>query len=111
MFSLRTLARAAPRTLARPALASRQILLRAAPATPSLRKFTTAPGGLRAEASGVDAELSAKLESEIQFEEEVSKEEQVPGSIKDFMEQGGFEVVDMEGKEEVRLVRSHGEEK
>ncbi|CAI4219596.1 unnamed protein product [Parascedosporium putredinis] len=65
-----------------------------------------------AQSSGeVDAELSAKIESEIQFEEEVSKEEQMPASIKDFLSSGQFEVVDVEGKEEVKLVRNFGDEK
>lgn len=103
MLALRTLARAAPRALPRvtPALARH-----AAPTAFRAAGFST----YRALRS-VDKELSAKLESEMQFEAEVAKEEQVPGSIRDFLDQGKFEVVDVEGKEEVKLVREFGNEK
>ena len=103
MLALRTLARAAPRALPR--------------LTPAIAR-TAAPTAFRAAGfstyralRGVDKELSAKLESEMQFEAEVAKEEQVPGSIRDFLDQGKFQVVDVEGKEEVKLVREFGNEK
>jgi complement component 1 Q subcomponent-binding protein len=62
-------------------------------------------------AGETDAELSAKLENEIKFEEEVTQSEQLPASVKDFLENGSFELVDVPGQEEVKLVRSYGEEK
>lgn len=105
MLSLRTLARAAPRALPRLTPAVARTLPRASPV--AVRAFSSARA-LRGEA---DKQLSAKLESEIQFEAEVAKEEQMPSSIKDFIEQGKYEVQDLEGKEEVRLVRNYGNEK
>lgn len=110
MLSLRTLARAAPRAFPRltPTLARASALpltSRAAVFRPAA--FSTA----RVCRSEADEQLSAKLEAEIQFEAEVAKEEQMPASIKDFIEQGKYEVIDAEGKEEIRLVRNFGEEK
>lgn len=105
MLSLRTLARAAPRTIPRLAPTLPRALPRAAALRPAA--FSTARV-LRGEA---DAQLSAKLESEIQFEAEVAKEEQMPASIRDFVDEGKYEVLDVEGKEEVRLVRNYGDEK
>lgn len=102
MLALRTLARAAPRALPRAV----PTLARATPAVSRVAGFST----YRALRS-VDKELSAKLESEMQFEAEVAKEEQVPASIRDFQGQGKFEIVDVEGKEEVKLVREFGNEK
>lgn len=110
MLSLRTLARAAPRALPRLTPAVARTLPRASPVALRTSAFSTARV-LRAESGEVDAQLSAKLESEIQFEEEVAKEEQMPGSIRDFINQGKFEVLDVEGKEEVKLVRNFGDEK
>lgn len=103
MLALRTLARAAPRALPRavPTLAR---------ATPAAAVRVAGFSTYRALRS-VDKELSAKLESEMQFEAEVAKEEQVPASIRDFQGQGKFEIVDVEGKEEVKLVREFGNEK
>lgn len=113
MLSLRNLARAAPRAATR--LTATPVLARATLLKTALRtsSFSTARVMRAAAATGgeTDAELSAKLESEISFEDEVAKEEQMPTSIKDFIDQGEFEVVDIEGREEVRLVRNYGDEK
>jgi len=59
----------------------------------------------------VDSELSAKLESEIQFETEVKENEPQPASIKDFLENGPFEIQDIPGQEDVVLTRTFGNEK
>lgn len=58
-----------------------------------------------------DEELSAKLESEIQIEEDMKASEQQPASIKDFLENSPFELVDTAGQEVVKLTRSYGDEK
>lgn len=116
MLAFRSLARAAPRVLPRVPRTTSSLLVR----LPTARAVTLPRASYNfstsvfraAQSSGeVDAELSAKIESEIQFEEEVSKEEQMPASIKDFLSSGQFEVVDVEGKEEVKLVRNFGDEK
>ncbi|KAG5953229.1 hypothetical protein E4U57_005549 [Claviceps arundinis] len=57
-----------------------------------------------------DDELAAKLESEIQVEQE-AKSEQQPASIKDFLANSPFELVDTPGEETVKLVREFGKEK
>ena len=120
MLAFRSLGRAAPRALPRLPRASSSLLARlpAARATAvraslprSTYSFSTSAFRAAQSSGEVDAELSAKLESEIQFEEEVSMEEQMPASIKDFLATGQFELVDIEGKEEVKLVRNHGDEK
>jgi complement component 1 Q subcomponent-binding protein len=65
----------------------------------------------RAASGETDEELSAKLESELQFEEEVKQNEQLPASVKDFIDNSPFELQDTPGKEEVKLTRTFGEEK
>lgn len=65
----------------------------------------------RAPAGETDEELSAKLASEIEFEQDVKENEPVPASIKDFLDNGPFEIQDTPGKEEVVLTRTFGNEK
>jgi complement component 1 Q subcomponent-binding protein len=65
----------------------------------------------RAAAGETDEELSTKLSSEIEFEQDVKENEPMPASIKDFLENGPFEVQDVAGKEEVLLTRTFGNEK
>jgi complement component 1 Q subcomponent-binding protein, mitochondrial len=57
-----------------------------------------------------DAELVAKLESEIEMENEMKEEEGVPSSIKDYLENGPFELHDTPGREDVTLTRQFGDE-
>ncbi|KAM5351764.1 hypothetical protein ACJ41O_004487 [Fusarium nematophilum] len=120
MFSARNVARSAPCAVARlSALALRQS---ARPSTfvkasslSALRParaaaFSTTP--FRRAATGeTDEELSAKLESEIQIEEDMKANEQDPASIKDFLNNSAFELVDNPGQEVVKLVRNFGDEK
>lgn len=54
--------------------------------------------------------MSVKLESEIQFEGEMKENEQLPASVKDFLENSPFELQDTPGKEDVSLVRKFGNE-
>jgi len=57
-----------------------------------------------------DDELAAKIESELQMETEMRDPEQVPISVKDYLENGPFELVDTAGQEEVFLTRKFGNE-
>lgn len=119
MLSIRTFARSAPRTLSRMA-GSAAILRQAAVARPAgaymlcaanSRKNTAAPfSTTTARRAESDDELSAKLESEIQIEEEMTSAEQQPASVKDFLDNSPFELVDTPGQEVVKLVRKYGEE-
>jgi complement component 1 Q subcomponent-binding protein, mitochondrial len=128
MISIRAALRSAPRNIARfstsrPA-ASRfartaeravhstqsQTSLSAALRSSPLRAFSTSIE--RRQAAGeTDDELSAKLESEIAFEKEVKDAEPLPASVKDFLENGPFEINDIPGQEEVTLTRTFGNEK
>jgi hypothetical protein len=121
MMSLRTVARSAPRSLTR---LSSSVARQSAVARPSsllksswapLRTsqfasaFSTTP--LRwAPAGEVDEELSVKLESELRFEGEMKENEQLPASVKDFLENSSFELLDTPGKEDVILKRTFGNE-
>ncbi|KUI71961.1 hypothetical protein VM1G_07953 [Cytospora mali] len=118
MFSARALARSAPRTVsrfsaaARPAVARPSTLLRTqcAPVRSQASAFSTSL--LRRSPVGtVDSELSAKLTSEIQFEVEMKENDAQPVSVKDFLENGPFEVQDTPGMQDVVLTRTYGNEK
>ncbi|KAK7757354.1 Mitochondrial acidic protein mam33 [Diatrype stigma] len=120
MLSLRAVARSAPRTVSRLSSAA---LRQSTVARPSsvlksswapLRSsqltsaFSTTPFR-RAPAGQADEELSSKLESELQFENEV-KSDEVPASVKDFLENSPFKLKDVPGKEDVFLTRKFGNE-
>jgi complement component 1 Q subcomponent-binding protein, mitochondrial len=121
MMSLRAVARSAPRTLTRLSSAAiRQTrvaqpnsLLRASwvplRATQLSASFSTTP--LRQAADNeVDQELLAKLDSELQFENQMKENEQLPASVKDFLDNSPFELKDEPGKQDVYLVRKFGDE-
>ncbi|KAK1998702.1 mitochondrial glycoprotein [Colletotrichum falcatum] len=119
MLSIRSIARSAPRTLTR--LSLRQTAARPSAfvkasswsaAVQTQRASAFSSSAFRKEPAGeTDAELVAKLDSELQFEEEVKQNEQLPASVKDFIDNSPFELHDIPGKEEVKLTRSFGEEK
>jgi len=126
MLSFRQAARAAPRTLSRFASAGTTAFRQRAAVRPSalarmaqatiLRPRQAAPAfstsALRAAPNGeTDEELSAKLESELQFEEEASQDEQLPASVSDFIANSPFEIEDVAGREDVKLTRTFGDEK
>ncbi len=120
MMSLRTLARSAPRALARASTASAlsrrttTSLLAARPSsllrTQQTSAFSTSLFR-RAASNDVDEEVLAKLASEIEFENDVKQNEPVPASIKDFLENSPFKIEDVLGKEDVILTRTYGDEK
>ncbi|KAL3951895.1 hypothetical protein ACCO45_013612 [Purpureocillium lilacinum] len=98
------------------ASAARPVALsRASPAfvgalRPSRAAFSST-AGRRAADGETDDELSAKLESEIQIEEDMKANEQQPASVKDFLDNSPFELIDTAGQEVVKLTRSFGDEK
>ncbi|KAK4203572.1 putative mitochondrial acidic protein MAM33 [Triangularia verruculosa] len=121
MMSLRAIARAAPRVLARPStLRPAAAVVRtsaAAAARPSFAATQKASAAFstsafrRAPAGEVDEELAAKLSSELEFETSVKEGETLPASIKDFLENGQFELKDVPGQQDVFLTRNFGNEK
>jgi complement component 1 Q subcomponent-binding protein len=119
-MNLRSVARSAPRAVARMAAASMRQSAR--PSTfiktssisairPARAAFSTSSSLRKAAAAESDEELSAKLDSEIQLEQEMKSSEQEPASIKDFLQNSSFDLVDTPGQEDVKLVRDFGEEK
>lgn len=117
MMSLRTAARSAPRFLSkavRPATRTTSLLSSSTQSVRVARQTSAAFSTSvfrRAAAGEVDEELSAKLASEIEYENDVKENEPLPASIKDFLENGPFEIQDVPGKEEVTLTRTFGNEK
>jgi len=61
-------------------------------------------------AGEVDEELISKFESELQMEQEMRDADEVPTSVKDYLENGPFEITDTPGQEEVVLTRKFGDE-
>ena len=114
MLSIRSLARSVPRAATRLTTVWTPVVARASIITmqrASRAAFSTTIN-MRAPADGeTDDELSAKLESEIQIEEDIKSNEQQPASIKDFLDNSPFELIDTPGQEVVKLVRTFGEEK
>lgn len=123
MLFVRNLARAAPRTLSRTAGASLRSSAIARPSTlfksPAIKAllptraaaFSTTVRRSQEDDVDVDVALSAKLDSEIQIEEDIKVNEQQPASIKDFLDNSPFELIDTPGQEVVKLTRSFNEEK
>lgn len=118
MLSIRSVARSAPRAFTRLSLrqtARPSAFIKASSwsaAVQTQRASAFSSSAFRKSAAGeTDAELVAKLESELQFEEEVKQNEQLPASVKDFIDNSPFELHDTPGKEEVKLTRKFGEEK
>jgi complement component 1 Q subcomponent-binding protein, mitochondrial len=58
----------------------------------------------------VDEELIQKFDSEIQMEQDMRDADEVPTSVKDFLENGPFGIQDTPGQEEVVLTRTFGNE-
>ncbi|KAK2873792.1 hypothetical protein FQN49_002072 [Arthroderma sp. PD_2] len=118
MFSIRSLTRSVPRTLSRSLTTSslrplqRSSLLQPTwklMSRPTYAAFSTS--GPRFEAAGqVDVELAAKFQEELALETESGETDQLPESVKYFLENGPFEIVDKPGKEEVVLTRKFGDE-
>lgn len=65
----------------------------------------------RSPAGEADSELAIKLASEMEFEQDVEQNEPMPASVKDFLDNGPFEIQDTPGKDEVLLTRTFGNEK
>ncbi|KAF6828919.1 regulatory protein SUAPRGA1 [Colletotrichum plurivorum] len=117
MLSIRSIARSAPRTLTRLSGASlRQTarpsaFVKASSWSVQRASAFSSTAFRKAPAGEADAQLVAKLESELQYEDEVKQTEQLPASVKDFLENSPFELHDTPGKEDVKLIRKFGEEK
>ena len=59
----------------------------------------------------MNAELAAKLESELALEKEMRDPEKVPGHLQEYLENSPFKLEDVPGKEEVVMTRDFGNEK
>lgn len=117
MMSLRAVARSAPRAISRIArtqtVSRTSGLLKTRTATCLRPQQTSAfsTSVFRRAASEADKELSEKLASEIEFEEDVKDTEDLPASVQDFIQNGPFDIKDTPGSEEVVLTRNYNSEK
>jgi complement component 1 Q subcomponent-binding protein len=118
MLSIRSFARSAPRVSSRLTSSAIQRPARQAsflqsswkPARPQFAAAFSTSNTRRSQGGESDEQLVAKLESEIQMEEEM-KDEELPTSVKDYLENGPFEIIDTPGEEDVVLKRQFGDEK
>ncbi|KIW00863.1 uncharacterized protein PV09_07620 [Verruconis gallopava] len=112
MLSLRTFARSAPRSIARLATVSRSpaVFGGAIRAAPSVARFT-APFSTSFVRRQGNEELVAKLTSEYEIETS-SREEDADSSatIKEYLEDSPFKLIDTPGQEEVILTRKYNDE-
>jgi len=116
MFSIRSYVRSAPRAVTRltssalrtPTL--RQSSYLQAAWKPSRTQFASAFSTSSSRRAAGDEELVQKLDAEIGLENEMKETEGVPTSVKDFLENGPFEVTDVPGEEEVVLTRKYEDE-
>lgn len=58
----------------------------------------------------VDEELAAKIQAELELEKMRDVDDDMPLSVKEFLENGPFRIVDKPGEEEVELIRQFGDE-
>lgn len=116
MLSIRSIARSAPRVvsrltstaLQRPALRQASLLQSwKASSAQYTAYFSTSPARRREES---DEELIQKLDAEIGMESDMKDNEGVPTSVKDYLENGPFEIIDVPGEEDVILTRTYGDE-
>ncbi|RKF63634.1 Mitochondrial acidic protein MAM33 [Erysiphe neolycopersici] len=118
MISIRSIGRATPKYLICTS-SSRTNIQRRLPFLQSLWKLpqshvsfsTSITKNSKTKSKHGDSELIAKLSSEIQFENEMKEDFSQPTSIKDYLENGPFDIIDEPGKEEVILTRTYGQEK
>jgi complement component 1 Q subcomponent-binding protein len=120
MLSIRSFPRAAPRAVPR--------LTTAALRTQSARPVSLVQSAWRparkqcaaafstsstrySKAAESDEELIQKLKSEIQVEKETAEDAGVPTSIKDYLQNSPFKIIDVPGQEDVILTRQFGGEK
>ncbi|KAG9231038.1 mitochondrial glycoprotein [Amylocarpus encephaloides] len=119
MFSIRSLTRSAPRTISRlstsalrqPRARTSLVLSAWKPSrTQSVAAFSGSARRMAKAAEG-DEELVLKLDSELQVENDMKEQEGVPTSVKEYLENGPFEILDSPGQEDVVLTRQFGGEK
>lgn len=119
MLSIRAFARSAPRAvrqltssaIRRPAV-QRVSLLQSA-WKPAKTQYTAAFStsiSRRSTGGEGDEELIAKLDSEIQMENEMKEATEIPTSVTEYLENGPFKIIDTPGQEEVILTRQFGDE-
>ena len=119
MLSIRALARTTPRAVSRLATSAirrptrpiSQFQSAWSPARTQCAAAFSTSSLRRSKAGESDDELIAKLESEIEMEDEMQDQANMPTSVKDYLENGPFEIIDTPGQEDVVLTRKFGDEK
>ncbi|KAI9779108.1 MAG: hypothetical protein M1816_003752 [Peltula sp. TS41687] len=122
MLSFRALVRSIPRAVTRisaPAARNHTILHRHLTVLQSSWTRTAKPRFAAAFSTSrtawasegqVDEELAAKLESELQLEREMRDPDELPLSVKDYLDNSPYKIHDTPGKEEVVLTGQYGDE-
>jgi complement component 1 Q subcomponent-binding protein, mitochondrial len=117
MLSLRAIVRSAPRTISRLTVSAARRPAASAFIQPSWTPLRTQAAAAfstsrmyKAAAGEVDDELVAKLDSEIAMEQEMKENGEIPQSVREYLENGPFEIQDVAGQEEVVLTRKFGDE-
>jgi len=122
MLSIRTFTRSLPRAVTRISASApkRQLPVAQTGLFAVSGRNTAAPrfaaafstSGARWEKEGeVDDELAAKLESELQLENQMRDSDERSPTIDDFLSTSGFSVEDIPGQQEVTLTKQFGNEK
>ncbi|KAK8196875.1 mitochondrial glycoprotein [Phyllosticta capitalensis] len=112
MLSLRTFARSAPRSISRLATASRpqfSAVARTAAWRPAVAPRMAAFSTSSRRANNSE-ELIAKLDNEYSIEQNITEPEAYSTTLKDFIENSPFEVIDKDGSEDVVLTRKYNNE-
>ena len=117
MLSIRSIVRSAPRAISRLTVSAARRPVASAFIQSSWTPLRTQAAAAfstsrmyKAAAGEVDDELVAKLDSEIAMEQEMKENSDVPQSVREYLENGPFEIQDTVGQEEVVLTRAYGDE-
>ncbi|KAF2459640.1 regulatory protein suaprga1 [Lineolata rhizophorae] len=122
MMSLRSFARAVPRTVSRATLQPARSQLPVRPlAVPKMWKPTRPSAFISAfhtipsrrapqEGDNVTQELHAKLCSELELEAQMPETDKYPEGVQDYLDQSEYTLQDLPGKEEIVLTRQYGDE-
>jgi complement component 1 Q subcomponent-binding protein len=118
MLSIRSFARSAPRAVSRltssairtPTIRQASLIQSWKPSTTRYAAAFSTSSARREKSAEGDEELVAKLDAEISMENEMKENDGIPTSVKDYVENSPFEIIDVPGEEDVVLTRKFGDE-
>lgn len=77
---------------------------------PARAQFSTSGAVFQTQDGAVDGELAAKLQEELQMEQEMSPNDSLPAHLQEFLDNSGFTLQDSAGDQEVVLTKAFGQE-